>query len=154
MNINTFLYMTSVPFPFNILCPLPHHWLFQLVDGVCVYWGKCSLLIPAISPLEQAVHLGRRPANTNYKHGVWGGQDESSFISAHWTWLSRCKADSKVIFSTFSLLHSTPSPVFPPNQRKFTWLGHMFSSSALPFQIIYAMEMYVTPSITQAERCL
>lgn len=125
-----FLYMTSEYYSLNLL-----YQPYQLVPSagwwcMCVYWQKFSLLILAIS-LEQTDHLGRRSANTNYKHQVWEGGNQSSFI--YWTWLKRCKFDSKVIPLNFHLLHSIPSPVILLIGENLNGKPHGFLSS-LSFQ--------------------
>lgn len=134
-------------FPFNVLCPP-----YQLVPWVgwwCMSWGKFSLLISSISPFEQTGHLDRRPVQTNYKHWVWGGRNQSSFISAHWTWLKRGKADSKVIFSPYfsALFYSLSS--HSSHQRKFKHQDTWFPLQLCLPRFLYAVEMDPIPSMTQ-----
>lgn len=112
------------------------------------YWGK-SLLKSAISPPEQTGHLGRRPANTNDKHLVWGRGNQSSFISAHWTFASK---DAKLTPKSFSPLffcsaHSLSS--HSSHQRKSKGQGCVFPLQLCLPRFLYAVEMGPTPSITQ-----
>lgn len=89
-------------------------------------------------PLEQAGYLGMRPANTKGKHLAWGGGGQNSVISAHWTWLSKCEADSQVMFPLFFCSVPLPFQSLPPIGENLKG-----KTTCLPLQLCLAGFFYV-----------